>query len=331
MSYKNLSLTPIYSILGCISLIIITFSFSCFAESPPKKTEVQLSPVMKRINQKMHQAIRSAIADERKDLGPLIIFEAGQMKLLRQNKEVAAFSISPPIAYQQLKVLGHMAFAAVIQLNRSHIGLDEHKAWAKELRADILLMQTELPTLRFSKKLLQSQNQLIQRTLVLLDQVGQKAITKDMLRQYSNDIMPYLKAGIDHSARVQVDRLHQQAQKIFALLTADERSKVRAHLYGGRGARVGNINIQYLSWLFGENTGKESGRIVFSENIIKHDKAMDYFARYTKERQLADLIFSDPNKLDRDLLQNATKLYLSTFDHASVVLKTIDPAQNHKK
>ena len=162
-----------------------------------------------------------------------------------------------------------------------------------------------------------SQDRLIQRTLTLLEKVGLTPITRGMLQEYSVEVMPYLQAGIKRSARAQVDWLHTQTQKIYALLTEEERGKVRAHLYGGRGARVGNINIQYLSWLFGEGTGKESGRIVFSENIADHDRALDYFARYTTERVLADLIFKDPTRLDRDLLSEQTRIYLSTFGNAS--------------
>ena len=279
-----------------------------------------LSPAMLRVNKKMHQAIRGAIADQRSDLGPLIIFEAGKMKLLRANKEVAAFSISPPLVYQQLKVLGHMAFAAVIQLRRSSVSDAERKRWAAELSADASLLHDELPKLGFSPELESSHRQLIERTITLLALAEQRPITIEELRRYSIEVMPALQAGIKLSARAQVDRLHAQAQKIFALLNKEERAQVRAHLYGGRGARVGNINIQYLSWLFGERTGKESGRIVFSENIREHDAAMDSLARYMTERELARLIFADPGKLDRDLLSDETRAYLETFEDPSVVL-----------
>ena len=150
-----------------------------------------------------------------------------------------------------------------------------------------------------------------------------------MLKQYSMDIMPYLQDGIKHSARVQVDLLHTQISKIFDLLSPQERTQVRAHLYGGRGARVGNINIQYLSWRFGEKTGQESARIVFSENIAQRDKAMDYFARYTTESMLADLIFDDPDQLDRDLLSEATRKYLINFSGSSKKSKSIQPSKTH--
>ena len=329
---KRLSLILISSTL--LSFLCVHF---CFA-SPPQKTETStaqktkeastihhatrysassLSPVMKRINGQMHHAIQGAIKHARKDLGPLIIFEAGHIKLLRKNKEVAAFSISPPLIYQQLKVLGHMAFATVIQLNRTDLQQKELKEWAQSFQADLLLLRLELPKIGLSKELEKSQDLLIQRTLTLLKNVELMPITKAMLQQYSIEIMPYLQAGIKKSARAQVDWLHTQTQKIYALLTQEERSQVRAHLYGGRGARVGNINIQYLSWLFGEGTGKESGRIIFSENIADHNRALDYFARYTTERMLADLIFKDPTQLDRDLLSEQTRIYLSTFGDAS--------------
>ena len=332
------------SLIFISTLLYIPFHVHLCLANPPQKAEVKtphvhqktskknhsskytpssLSPVMKQINGQMHHAIQGAIKHARQDLGPLIIFEAGQIKLLRKNKEVAAFSISPPLIYQQLKVLGHMAFATVIQLNRTDLQQKELVEWSKSFQADILLLRIEVPKMGLSKELEKSQDLLIQSTLTLLKKVGTTPITKAMLQQYSVEIMPYLQAGIKKSTRAQVDLLHTQTQKIYALLTQEERSKVRAHLYGGRGARVGNINIQYLSWLFGEGTGKESGRIVFSENIADHDRALDYFARYTTERMLADLIFKDPTQLDRDLLSEQTRLYLSTFGDASHFVKTL--------
>ena len=89
------------------------------------------------------------------------------------------------------------------------------------------------------------------------------------------------------------------------------------HAIGGRGARVDNLAMQYVSWLIGERTGRESGRLIFSEGVRSKDKALALLAQYSVERELAELVFDDPNGLHRDVLGEATRAYLSTFPDAA--------------
>ena len=64
------------------------------AEAP-----TELSPTLKSLNGRMHQALREVVTAERQQLGPLIMFEDGKIKLYRGDREVAGHTIVPPLAY----------------------------------------------------------------------------------------------------------------------------------------------------------------------------------------------------------------------------------------
>lgn len=311
----------IYMMKSLTFVLVLSLNLGLtFAEKPknidpPKNNE--LSATLKRLNRSMHIALKGSITQHRKDLGPLIIFENGKMKLLRANQEVAAFPISPPLAYHQLKVFGHIAFATVIQLARSDLSQDQQVEWIKAVKEDIKLAKAELKTMSFSVAIVESQGKLLDHTLNLLTKAEQAPVSKADLALYSKTVVPLMQPALHKSAQLHLEVIHTQTKALYALLKVEERPLVRIHLYGGRGARRDNIVIQYFSWLFGERKGLESPRIVFSENISDHDKALDMFAKYKTEQQLAVLIFEDPNRLDRDLLGDTVREQLSHFPDSS--------------
>lgn len=313
---------PIHILRTLSILCILSLGLnSAFAEKPKvisKSNNKELSSTLKRLNRSMHIALKGATTHQRKNLGPLIIFEAGKMKLLRANQEVAAFTVIPPLAYHQLKVFGHIAFVAVIQLQRSDLSQDQQVAWIKMMRKDVELAKVELQTMSFSKEIIDSQSALLDHTLKLFTQAEQAPLSTKDLERYSETVVPLMQPALDKSAQLHLEVIHTQTKRLYGLLKAEERPLVRIHLYGGRGARRDNIVIQYFSWLFGARTGTESPRIVFSENISDHDKALDMFAKYKTEQQLAELIFKDPARLDRDLLGDVVRNQISQYPDSSI-------------
>lgn len=309
-----------YIIKSLIFVMTLSINLGTSLAEKPKTVDrpkiKELSSTLKRLNRSMHIALKGSIKQNRKDLGPLIIFEDGKMKLLRANQEVASFPIVPPLAYHQLKVIGHISFAIVIQLQRPDLSQEQQTAWIRVIKKDIVLAKAELQEMSFSAKVIDSQTKLLDHTLKLLAQAEQAPLTKQGLERYSETVVPLMRPAMYKSAQLHLEVIHTQVKRLYALLKVEERPLVRIHLYGGRGARRDNIVIQYFSWLFGEPGGLESPRIVFSENIADHDKALDMFAKYKTEQQLAELIFKDPTQLDRDLLGDTVREQLSHFPNS---------------
>ena len=234
---------------------------------------------------------------------------------------MAGFPIAPPVQYQRLKVLGHAAFGVVIQVYRSDLLPDERRAWLKETDAHLLAVQGELPGFGFPADLESAQSQLIERTREFIGAAHVKLPTREDVEKYTQTILPLLEMGFVYSARAHIDVIHRQAEKLYTLMTPEERKTVRGYFYGGRGAREGNLALQYISWLVGENTGKESERIVFSEGITERKEAWDALAKFSVERKLARLVLGDPAGLHRDVLSAATREYLLTFLPVQEVFK----------
>ena len=296
-------------------VVPFTLALSLFCIGPVSAdTPTALSPALSSLNGRMHRALREVVAAERQQLGPLIMFEDGEIKLYRGDQEVAGHSIVPPLAYDQLKIIGHATFSVVIQVHRSDLSFDARKVWLAGFVNELQTVGTELASFELSEELEESQRALIGHTLELANTAQhQEDISEAELRAFAEQVLPLLRDGFTHSARLHVDLIHQQAEKLYALLTPEERAQLRGYFHGGRGAREGNLALQYVSWLVGERTGVESERVVFTEGVLERDRAMVELAKFGIERELAELVFGDPAGLHRDVLSEATRAYLATF------------------
>jgi hypothetical protein len=279
-----------------------------------KESERSLSGALNNINDLMHSALREIVSEERKCLGPLIMFEDGKIKFYRGDQEVQGYDIVPPIMYDQLKVIGHAAFLVVIQSLRHELSKDERMAWSERFIGEVEKVRQEITSYDLPSDLLGLQINLIDKILDIGAKVGQYGnVDETELRLYTKEITPLLDAAFTHSAKLHIDLIHCQAMKLYGIMTAEERKHFRGYFHGGRGARDGNLALQYLSWLVGERTGQESERIIFTENILERQEAMMYLAKFSIERKLAKFVFNDPSGLHQDVLSKATRDYLSTF------------------
>ena len=300
--------------------LLLFYSVPASAENYDSKVEsgtqlaAELSPAFQSLNGRMHTALREVVMIERGQLGPLIMFEEGKIKLYRDEVEVAGFSIIPPLAYDQLKIMGHASFSVVIQAHRTDLSAEAKTAWLREFEQELRQIRTELPSFDLPKPLIKSQRKLIDHTLEFAASIRQKHKTSETeLRAFTAKILPLLQDGFTHSAHLHVDLIHRQGEKIYELMTPEERTQVRGYFHGGRGARVGNLALQYVSWLVGERSGQESDRVIFTEGVLERDRAMIELAKFGIERELAELVFGDPAGLHQDVLSGATRAYLATF------------------
>ena len=293
-----------------IAVVMAVVAMSPAVAAPP----MELSPTLRGLNDRMHGVLREVVSVERQQLGPLIMFEDGEIKLYRGDVEVAGHSIVPPLAYDQLKIMGHAAFAVVIQAQRTDLSVEARRAWLEGFVAEVKTVRAELASFDLPKPLVKSQRVLMDHTLAFANLAKRQGSVSDAeLRAFTARILPLLEDGFTHSARLHVDLIHRQAEKLYALLTPEERARVRGYFHGGRGAREGNLALQYVSWLVGERTGAESERVVFTEGVLDRDKAMMELAKFGIERRLAEQVFGDPAGLHRDVLSEATRAYLATF------------------
>jgi hypothetical protein len=283
------------------------------APHPQALAAPDLPPALARINTQMRATLQEAIDEERRALGAVILYEGGALKLLRDGQEVAAFPAAPPPLYHQLKAVSHLAFTLTIELRREGREEGARRGWITHMTANTLAAREELGALNLPAPLSAHALALIDESLTLLtlaEASPHAAPPREALSAYITKARPHLDAAIYASAQAHLDALEPAGRALYALLTPQERESARAYLYGGRGARVDNLVLQYLSWLLGEGTGRESGRVVFSEGIFERAPALDALARYGAERALAEEVFGDPERLHRDVLGDATRALL---------------------
>ena len=48
----------------------------------------------------------------------------------------------PPLAYEQLKIIGHATFAVVIQVHRSDLSFGDREAWLKGFVSELQTVRT---------------------------------------------------------------------------------------------------------------------------------------------------------------------------------------------
>ena len=170
------------------------------------------------------------------------MFEDGKIKFYRGDEEVQGYDIVPPIAFDQLKVIGHAAFLVVIQSQRHDLTGNERIAWIRTFVKELEKVRTEATSFGLPPDLLDVQVKLIDKTL----NVGQKieqcgGLDETELRLFTKEIAPLLEAGFIHSAKLNIDLIHSQAMKLYRIMTNEERQNFRGYFHGGRGAREGNL------------------------------------------------------------------------------------------
>ena len=205
------------------------------------ETPTELSPALRSLNGRMHQALRDVVTAERQQLGPLIMFEDGEIKLYRGDQEVAGYTIVPPLAYDQLKIIGHATFAVVIQVHRSDLSFGDRKSWLEGFVSELQTVRTELESFELPEELEESQRALIGHTLELAKTAQhQEDIREAELRAFAQQVLPLLQDGFTHSARLHADLIHQQAEK--SMHSSPRKSASSSRLLSGDGVPVKAIS-----------------------------------------------------------------------------------------
>ena len=169
--------------------------------SAPKPDSI--SPALNGINERMHMALREVVLLQRKKLGPLIMFEDGKIKFYRGDEEVESYSIIPPLAYDQVKIVGHAAFLIVIQMQRTDLTSNELFTWCDGFIDELVHVRKEIPSFDLPQALRDLQIQLVNQILDFTQKTRQQENKSETnLRAFSKEIMPMLRAGFMHCAKI---------------------------------------------------------------------------------------------------------------------------------
>ncbi|MBX3229890.1 MAG: hypothetical protein KIT84_06105 [Labilithrix sp.] len=121
-----------------------------------------------------------------------------------------------------------------------------------------------------------------------------------------------LERAIALATKLQLAALHARTEEVCALLSRDERRLLRVAVTGDHQARVRSLGMQYFTRRLGAD------RVLYAEGIDDAERAIALVAADRLDRDLARAFFGDETRLQRDLLGDAAKAVLATFDLAPI-------------
>ena len=246
----------------------------------------------------------------------LIIIEDGMLLLYHRNLPVLEFPGLRPELYTKLKTMGHVPLAIYCLLHdhagkgelpgdvsaRAQAYRDELEAFApdfdltQEIAQGTVARNVEIPT-RATAFLNQ----------ILSDRQVSVAGLNEFVGLQARDIGTLL-AG---AARAQLDACHQRVMQIkHEILSQQEWSELRVLVMGAYMARQGELFLQYFAELLGTPQQADDRLVYFGGTTLA--EAYDRLGTTMLDREASRAIFSDKNRLHRDVLADETAKYLKS-------------------
>ncbi|MBK9260672.1 MAG: hypothetical protein IPM54_12725 [Polyangiaceae bacterium] len=247
--------------------------------------------------------------------GPILVQYGDKLVLLRNGQRLEGRATNE--RYHELKSVAHVPFAAYLLLAETNGPIDD--ALLPKLISFETLVSQALSSIntRFpDDSQRERQRQILSRSLLLLRRVIQEKQVR------SSDIDEYVRAqrddiaeNVKDAARENIMTLHAQVTAWAALLTPEERNRLRVVVGASHMARPGNLALQYFAaWLGEPSTGRttderiaENARIIVAENIFDTDHSATLVGTHLVSRATSIAFFNDPLRLDRDLLADAAE------------------------
>ena len=292
------------------------------AESAPVNKEERGDSVTKRaesrslpaaltlVNRRFLESLREPIAHERSTLGPAIFFERNVLKLVKGGEVIASAKAAPTIFFHQVKAYSHMCMTVAVKLWRLR-EVTHQRQWASEYIVEVDAAQQAVKTLGLSTSVAARQITLSALTHAILDEASEKKISSGRLQAYINSVKPLILKNFDDAAQDHIDQLDRAFKELSSVLTEEELGQLQAFTYGPRGPRSGNLIVQYLAHLMGQEELVEGARVVYAEAVSEAEATFNLMSKFNIEQALGVIFFEDPMGLQRDVLADSARRILS--------------------
>jgi len=263
----------------------------------------------------IYEQARRAVIDEQKRKGLLIAFD-DQLQLYHSGREVQIFEGMQPLAYHKLKSNGHIPMALFCMLSGAANGnplpepkLHELATYAKAVKsgADDLDLSEEIR----EGKLLRPVH-LYDNALAFIETVlAARCVSRDQLATFARDVEDDINIALAAAARSQLDACHDCVMRIRGeILSAEEWSELRVLVLGPYMARQGDLYLQYFAKVL--NTPEQGDRrlVYFEGDDV--DAALERLGTAILDTHASQAIFTDRDRLHRDVLADETTRYLDT-------------------
>lgn len=247
--------------------------------------------------------------------GRAVILNLGGTLVLKYHGKTETYNITPA-AYQQVKVFSHASFAVFLLLSQNKSGqlLPPIKLSLSTLASHLQQSAATIPSIKISLRDKAAVTQLANLTLDFINRVFTKnSWTAAEMTVYFQNVKPLIFRTTKIAARLEISALDQAINPWLANMSPEQQKKIGIVVATAHQARASEISLQYFAHKFGQQFGEgasaEHGLVVL-EDKFDETAALKLLARHYLDRSAAQIMFSDPARLQRDVLSDAARSVL---------------------
>lgn len=245
---------------------------------------------------------------------PVFLVLADELVLVRRG-ERRAYSFAPRL-FHVIKSAAHAPVALYAALHR--LGDGALDASTRErlaaLRPKLVGSLGSLDGATEERAALDNLRGPLQASLDLLDgALVRGRVSAAELAAFAKATGPALLRGTDDATRLQLDALDAHVARALDAMGDDERGAFQVVVTGDHQARARSLAMQYFQKLVGEPPGDER-RVAYAEGVRDEAEALALVGTRRLDRAVAEAFFDDPKRLQRDVLGDAARERLRTFE-----------------
>jgi hypothetical protein len=249
--------------------------------------------------------------------GRPVILDLGGTFVLKYNGQTEKVRVIPD-SYHDMKTFGHALFSIYLVLSPESQGplRDETKITLSGIKSHIEQSEAVLSTLELTpdeatltRKLADAARQFLNQTL------ADNAYSPEKLRKFYDSTAATLDEVIMAAAKNELTLAEKTVDAWLNRMSPDEKSRLAIVVATVHQARARGLSLQYFEKKFGFHAGEgaqnENGFVVL-ESTFSEKEALEQLAKHYIDREAAGMILHDPERLQRDLLADATGRILNS-------------------
>ncbi len=266
------------------------------------------SDELSKLDDSFQKSYSEAKSQIRESLGPVIIV-ANDVMLLKDGKKESANCI--PNEYTITKTMDHVPLDIfVILTNTLDKPLsDKTKAKLREVDAFIDKTRPEVDKSGLPTESISRQHKIMDMSKAYIASTLKAGTTShEELQTFTRSISKLTLDNADEAEAATLTKFDAVISSWHKNMSADEWNRTKAIVVSGHMPRIENSSMQYLLKLFKQK--QEGDRVIYFEGDLDESKAIDLLVTHVLDRRIAIDFYTDPWRMHRDLLADATKKYL---------------------
>jgi hypothetical protein len=260
----------------------------------------------------IYEAARAKVVDRQKQIA-LIVIQDNDLLLYRHDRALERFPGLMPPLYNKMKTLGHMPLGVFCLLHDhtdeplSEAALAEIEAYRGAIGAAAEALDTREEA---ERGILPKPSQVYAKVTAMLDAaIAERRVSAQELAAFARSVATDLEPVLAAAARAQLDACNALVTRIRqTLLTEDQWAKLQVLVLGPYMAKQGEIFLQYFAKIL--DTPEQGDRRIVYFDGDDLPAAFDRLGTTMLDAVASRAIFGERNRLHRDVLADATKLYL---------------------